>query len=218
MVLARGRGALPADPLADPTIERLSERFLELHREGFRTAVNLVVELGQILLEAKPRLRGSYARWLDRLGVSPQTARNYESLAQLSARHPGVIEQWKELGPAKLYRIGALSQEGRRAILKPNAAPRLQAMNPREFAELTRRYVVERRKVTPEMKAHGLRMKLAAWVQALEAVRLGGITSEEMRAGLLGDLGALGKAAAAVAREVRSGSPSIRGRRARNRP
>ena len=217
MVLARARGVKRSDPLEDPAIVRLTERFLELHREAFRNAVDVVIELGEILLEAKPRLPGAYGRWLERLGVSLQSAHNYESLAVLSAKHPGVIERWKELGLSKLYRIGALSQEGRKAVLKPGAAPRLSAMNDREFAELTKRYVPEKRKVTPEMRAHGLRMKLAAWIQVLEAARLRDLENERMRAGLLADLEALGRAAAAAARTVRS-RPSTRGKSARRAP
>src|SRR6185295_5603855 len=97
VLLARLKADLPADPLDDPRIAKLTVRFQELQHQAFRDAVDTVVELGQILAEARPRLEGHYQRWLDRLGVSPKTAHNYESMARLSAKQPGIIESWKEL-------------------------------------------------------------------------------------------------------------------------
>ena len=62
--------------------------------------------------------------------------------------------------------------------------------------------MARRAKVTADMRAHGLRMKLAAWTAALERARVAGVKSAEIRAGLAADLERLRRAAAAVAREV----------------
>jgi hypothetical protein len=194
------RARLPAsasDPLDDPRIARLAERFSELRREAFRNLVDRGIELGEILLEARPLLKGHYHRWLEeRLEVQDGTARNYVALAALAHQEPGVIQRWKELGPSKLYRLARISPGGRREVLR---AEGLREMTDFEFSALTRRHVLSVRKVTGNMRAHGLRMKVRSFAKLLEGTRLPRIEDAAMRAGLRDDLLELGRRARSLA-------------------
>ncbi|MSP63694.1 MAG: hypothetical protein EXR72_25780 [Myxococcales bacterium] len=113
------REPLIVDPVDEPEAAALTGRFLELRRQGVRALVDMAVELGGILLEGRRALQGSYHRWLsERLGIERTTAANYVALAQLGRDSPALIERFRQLGAAKLYRVARLSLEGRHAVLK----------------------------------------------------------------------------------------------------
>lgn len=172
--------------LDSPPVGKFTERFLELRRQGFRDLVDMAVELGEILIQARPLLRGVYQKWLrEHLGVDPATAENYVALARLSKEAPHVIQRWKELGPTKLYRVARLPPPGRSAIFKVRG---LADMTDGEFVEVTARYLVRRRKVTGNMRAHGLRMKVQGFTQRLARTRLPAIEDDQLRSDLRRDL------------------------------
>lgn len=174
-----------------PEVTALTERFHELRRQGARTIVDLSIELGAILEEGRKVLAGSFHRWLrERIGIEPQTARNYLALARMARESPGVIERWKELGASKLYRVARLPRDGQRAVLR---APRLAEMTDREFKDVTAPFLVQERKVTGNMRAHGLRMKLQSFRRDLAAARISGIQDDTIRDGLREDLESLGR-------------------------
>jgi hypothetical protein len=136
-------------------------------------------------------LAGSFHRWLrDKVGIEPQTARNYLALARMARESPGAVERWKELGASKLYRVARLPREGQRAVLR---TPRLAEMTDREFKAVTGPYLVQQRKVTGNMRAHGLRMKLQSFRRDIAGARLSGIQDDAIRTGLRDDLEALAR-------------------------
>jgi hypothetical protein len=192
----RARAAAVVAPMDAPAVLRLTERFLELRREIFRNLVDRAVELGELLLEARPLLRGQYQRWLrERLGVDGGTAENYLRLARLARDSPGVLQRWKELGVSKLYRIARLPAPARKKVLRLD---RLAAMSDREFSEATSDYLPPLRKVSDNMRAHGLRMRLRAFTGVVAATRALEITDDRLRAGLRADLAALARALRAL--------------------
>jgi len=190
---------IEVDPLESKDILLLSTRFIELRAQLFRDLVETTVELGQVLREARPLLHGHWARWLQRMQLTPRTAVNYMRLAQLAEQSPRIVTEWKELGTSKLYRVAALPPPARKTLLKRSERDGLLQMNDREFAALTKPHMARRRKVTADMRVHGLRMKLAAWSKTLAAAKTRGIKSPELKRGLDEDLAALIR----VARECR---------------
>ncbi|MEK6608095.1 MAG: hypothetical protein AABZ30_10575 [Myxococcota bacterium] len=186
--LARASAATPptGDPLEAPKVAALTERFLELKRQTLRDLVDRAVELGELLAEARPLLRGHYHRWLDeRLGVDSSTAENYVALARLAREDPGLIQRFKELGPAKLYRVARLAPAARRKVLGRSG---LDAMTDLEFAEVVGPYLEPGRKVTGNMKAHGLRMRVRGFAEKLGRTLPPAVDNGEMRAGLRREL------------------------------
>ncbi len=183
------------DALYQPDVARLSTRFLELRAQLFRDMVETTIELGQILAEVRPLLRGHWQRWLERVELTPRAAINYMRLAELAQDAPKVIVDWKELGASKLYRVAALEPTARRRVLKKSERDELLGMNHREFAVLIRPHMKKRRKVTADMRAHGLRMKVIAWTEALGGAKIRGVKSDELRRGLVKDLDALARVA-----------------------
>jgi hypothetical protein len=183
--------------LDDPAVVRFTERFLELKQQAFRDLVDTAVELGEILVEARKALWGNYRRWIrERLQIDRSTADNYSALARLARESPAVIQRWKELGPSKLYQIARLPAPGRRAVLR---LPRLQERTDREFSELVRPHRVLRRKVTGNMRAHGLRMKVEAWIRTLDGERLPRVENGALRVRLRQRLLDLARRARALA-------------------
>ncbi|MHC5038479.1 MAG: hypothetical protein ACYTHM_14295 [Planctomycetota bacterium] len=200
-VLARAKGAPVPDPLETTALVRLTARFQELKRQLYRDAVDTAVELGDILREGKAVLTGHYRRWIERLGISPKTALNYERLSRLAEEAPRILQQFKELGPAKLYRVADIEKTHRNKILNPKRAGRLIEMNHREFASLTAPYRKRRRAVTADMKAHGLKMKIRSWKETLRSARVRGIKSPELKGSLKSELADL----VALAERTRKG-------------
>jgi hypothetical protein len=192
----------PVDPLEDSRVARLTERFLELKRQVYRNLVDVAVELGEILEEGKEILGKSYPRWLDDgLGIERRTAGNYLSLARVARESPGTVQRWKELGATKLYQLARIPAAARREVLRKEG---LQGMGDREFSALIRPHVVRRRTVTGNMRAHGFRMKVRAFLETIEGARLPGIESAEIRSGLRRDLLLLSRRAVELARRLPS--------------
>lgn len=198
--LVRVRAERIVDALEAPEVVRATERFLELRRQILRDAVDTIVELGQILMETRPLLRGHYHRWLtERLHIEPSTASNYMDLARLADASPGSIQRGKELGIAKLYQVARLEPAGRRTVLR---APGLERMNDLQFSTLVARHRVSTRRVTGNMKAHGLRMKVQAFADVLEGIRRMSVDNPAVRAGLAADLRRVERAASGLRRRL----------------
>lgn len=159
--------ALPApviDDLEDPRLRPYETRFFDLRRQLYRNSVDAVVEIGEILVAVKPQLPRLYGAWLGRIGMSPQTALNYENMATLAKEQPEVIRDWKELGPSKLYQVQRLEETDRKKVLKPTKREKLLDMTDREFAAEIAPYKPEPgRKITPLMKAGGFVLKVRSW-------------------------------------------------------
>jgi hypothetical protein len=117
--------------------------------------------------------------------VDRATAANYAALARLASEAPGIVQHQKELGASKLYRVARVPAAARRRLLR---TPRLAEMSDAEFAALTAPLVPRRRKVSGNMKAHGLRMRVRAFSDRLRAFRPGPIDDPDMRAALREDL------------------------------
>jgi hypothetical protein len=200
--LSRARGAFPSDPLEDRKVIRLTHRLLELRRQMFSDAVDTVVELGEILRQGRVILAGHYRRWLDQLAISRATARNYERLALTAEEDPRLIQRFKELGTTKLYRLAVMNPEGRKSVLGRGKTEDLRALTAREFAALTASHVKRTRKVTADMRAHGLRMKVRSWAQTLHRTRIGRIRSPELRADLKETLEGIASLAGKLARDL----------------
>lgn len=195
--LARARKRPPADPLDAPAIVAITKEFLALKVDIYRTLVDKAIELGQILIRAKPLMKGHYERWEhDHLGIDPNTGDNYVALAKLAEKSPRIIHRWKELGPSKLYRLAHLKPSARQTVLQ---TPGVSGMIDARFADLTGRYVVRRRKVTGNMRAHGVRMRVQAYTRKLTATKLTAVADASIRSGLRADLQELIRAARALA-------------------
>jgi hypothetical protein len=167
--------ALPQEPIADlddPRLKPYEVRFGDLRRQYFRNSVDAVIEIGEILLAVKPLLTRQYAAWLERVGMSVQTAFNYEGMATLARTQPEVIRDWKELGPSKLYQLQRISERDRKKVLKAAKKDELLAMTDREFAEALAPYKPEpEREVTPAMKAGGFVNKVRSWRKQAQEFR-----------------------------------------------
>lgn len=182
------RGAPERDALQDTEVRALTARFAELRLELFRDAVDTVIEMGKLVSEIRPLVKGQFLAWLASVGVSAAAAHNYETLAGFAEDHPGLVQKWKELGPTKLYRVVDMTPEGRQAVLRlPDKQRLVRAPEPR-FMEVTEEYVRLRRVVTPAMRAHGLRMKVQAWDATVREADLAGLAKADVRAGLRTDL------------------------------
>ncbi len=158
--------------------------------------------MGDLLSEGKTLLRARYLEWIDELGLTQATASRYVRLHALSVDRPGVIEQWKELGVAKLYRVALLDVPAQQKALKKGQRQKLLEMNHQQFSAATKRYLKRRRSVSAAMRAHGLRMKTQAWLSALRATKIGKIDDENIRSGLKRDLKAVATAANKLEREI----------------
>ncbi|HEY3235135.1 MAG TPA: hypothetical protein VGJ84_10470 [Polyangiaceae bacterium] len=199
LVVARAATLSLPPRLDDPRIVQLGARFLELRSTLFRDSVDTIVELGEILHQGSKLLRGQYVRWLGELRVPRSTANRYVQLFLASRQAPGLIQKWKELGPGKLYKLARIEPADRHEILKASRRDELLRMNDEEFAEVASPYLKRRRKVTTDMRAHGLRMKVRAWVEALGSSRVDGIQDDTLRSGLRTELRALSRQAAGLA-------------------
>jgi hypothetical protein len=193
---------VPVDPLERREVVRLTARFVELRQQLFRNAVDTAVELGEILREGRKIVAGRYRDWISRLGIAYSTARNYESLARMAEEQPRLIQRFKELGPAKLYRLAMLDDKGRKTVLGKKKPQALIEMNQQEFAAFTKPFMKKRRTVTADMRAHGLRMKVRAWNKTLKAAKVKGIRSKDLREGLKGELGEMVKLAEGIVRRI----------------
>ncbi|MSP63568.1 MAG: hypothetical protein EXR72_25135 [Myxococcales bacterium] len=101
------------------------------------------------------------------------------------------MERWKDLGASKLYRVARLSPEHRNTLLKD---ARVREMNGLQFSRLLAPLVERRRRVTGNMRGHGLRMKVQAFTKKLAAARVPKIADPALREGLRADLEAVLKA------------------------
>ena len=140
--------------LTDPKLIALAARFQELQQQTFRDLVEAAVELGGILLQARPLAAGSFGAWLEEVGVSHASAMNYMGMATLAKHQPQLIERWKELGPTKLYQVARLPAEAQKDVLQTKKRDEILQMNDREFAALVEPHLPKSTvPVTPARKA-----------------------------------------------------------------
>jgi hypothetical protein len=176
----------------------LTERYLELRQHAFRTSVDMAIEQGEIILSIQRRVGGGLTAWLTRVGTRKTTAYNHAALARLAKEQPSVIQDWKELGPSKLYKIAKLPAPSRQKVLRAGAA-KLRGSSDEEFAEMVAPFTQRKRKVTPDMRAHGFRMRVRAWGERARQVRIDGVEDDVLKADLRREIDALFE----VLREVR---------------
>jgi hypothetical protein len=199
ILLARAHALAPDDTFEDPKVLKLEARFHELRRQANVMVVEVAAELGGILGELKKTLRGRYLEFVrERLGILRATAANYQVAHKLAKESPAVVERWKHLGAGKIYGIARLEPARRHELLKRGD---LDELDDRAFASLTRVGGKKTRKVTGNMRGHGL-------AQAVEAVtrrlRKGvpELTNTEIRANLMFQLEELTRAAADLRHKI----------------
>ncbi len=78
----------------------------------------------------------------------------------------GDAGEGSRLGVTKLYTLARMAPASRHQLLRE---PRLADMGDREFRALTSPLLLRTRKVTGNMRGHGLRMKVRAMYEALTA-------------------------------------------------
>ncbi len=200
-IVAAGRGEA-LGPAAQREVGRLTERYHELRRQGFRYGVDTVIELGQIVLDVERWTNGGLRAWCEREGVSRSTAYNQASLARLAEDSPGIIQRWKELGPAKLYGVARLLPPARAKVLVKGSEEKLARSTDAQFAQIIRPHLVRKRKVTQDMRASGLRQRLQAWTRRISETRLSGIEDAALRAAVLGDARELERALASLRKRI----------------
>src|SRR5688572_4210760 len=100
-------------------VRRLTERFHDIDSIRRCSAVDICIELGEILDEGRALLGRGYGRWLrEQLGLSRAAAECYGALAELCRREPGSVHTHKDLGPAKLVRLARLDPDRRARLLR----------------------------------------------------------------------------------------------------
>lgn len=200
------RGGEPAALNRDhPRVRELTTEFRTLHATLLRDAVETVVQLAEVLREGREKLKGSYEAWVRQdLNIDPDTARNYLRAADVA---PTLLARYRTLGLRKLYRLGRIPREKRTRVLRTVRVVRrgesrdAVRMTDAEFLVVTRPYVRRGRKVTGNMMAHGLRMRVRSFLKTLEAARaIPEIEDPRMRSGVKQDLASL----CAVARALES--------------
>jgi|SRR3990172_9485841 len=102
-VSARIRGAGTLDDVRGAT-----ERYLELRRQAFRAAVDITIEMGQIVIEVKKRVGSLFDEWLDSVGTTERSAHNYTTLARMAEEHPGVYPEVEGAGTDPPRRIASI--------------------------------------------------------------------------------------------------------------
>ena len=113
------RKSKSADVLADPEIQRHTERILALREEERQTREKLgsiIAAIGAELIAVKEALdrlsdKTAWLRWLkDHVHYSADTAENYMRVAQFAKKFRNVSEFF-DLDPSILYRLAALPDE-----------------------------------------------------------------------------------------------------------
>ena len=191
--LVRASGLSSELTAARATIEAteaaLAARFHEVRRQGLRTLVEVSVECGRVLLEARVALRGRYRLWLkEQLRLERSTAANYISIATLARAAPALVERHKDLGVSKLYQVARLEPDARDEVL---GTPDIATMNDRQFQKVVSPHRKRTRKVTGAMRAHGMRERVKSFSARLAGWRPGRIAEAEARKELRDDLRAL---------------------------
>jgi hypothetical protein len=172
--------------LSDPRMLQLTARFHEVRRTVACSSVEAAVEAGQILEEGRQELQKNFPHWVAHLRISRDTADNYLALARLEREAPVVIEKWKFLGPARMYRLAKLPPKRRQEVLKRED---LGALEDAEFFELTRLGLSTQRAVTANMLGHGLYEKAKGISRGLSGFELpAAIDDPEVRKRLKGEL------------------------------
>ena len=95
-----------------------------------------------------------------------------------------------------------MEERSRKKVLKAHGPERLLEMNQLEFAAIVKPYVRKRRPVTPDMRAHGLRMKLRSWSETLRSADVKKIRNPDLRIALRSDLESLAGLAGKLASKV----------------
>ena len=109
----------PVDLLAEPEIQRHTERILALREEERQTREELgriIAAIGAELIAVKEALdklsnKTAWLRWLkDHVHYSAKTAERYMQVARFSKKFDSAVEFF-ELDPTVLYRVAALPDE-----------------------------------------------------------------------------------------------------------
>jgi hypothetical protein len=197
---------IPLEP-DDPEIRRITARIEEIRTTLSRDNVETIREWGVALAEAASKMRHKdYQLWIARdLHISRAAAANYRRLYSLSVESPALFLRWKSIGPSKLYQLARLGKVARQAALKDTVSGRsVDEMTDAEFAVLMSRHKdPSRRRVTPKMRAHGLRMRIRTMLTDLDEAHSIAPLPADTRTKLTADLTALARAAAALLAHVR---------------
>ena len=109
----------PVDVLAEPEIQRRTERILALREEERQTRQKLggiIAAIGAELIATKEALdrtpdKTAWQRWLrEHVHYSIETAQNYMSVARFAEKN-GNVSVFFDLDPSVLYRVAALPDE-----------------------------------------------------------------------------------------------------------
>jgi hypothetical protein len=191
----------------DPELHRLAARIADLLSTASRDSVETLREVGAALDSAAAELRArDYHVWLrDVAHVSAGSAANYRRLRRFSAESPSLFLSWKDIGPSKIYMVARLPAGRRAAALQGRLEGRsVREMTDAEFAAVVDRLrdPASRRKVTPRMRAHGLRMRLRAMRADLAAASALGPLPPDAAATLAADLASLSRACLRLRRRL----------------
>jgi hypothetical protein len=159
----------------DPEARRIADRIASLRGTLSRDSAESVVEIGAELEAAAARMHDrDYRAWLeDVVDMSREGAMNYRRLHQMSLESPAVFLRYKTLGPSKLYQIARLP----RARRLPALRARLSGKSAHEMSDAEFQLAIapfrppSRRRVTPKMRAHGLRMRIRTMLLDLRTAR-----------------------------------------------
>ena len=185
------------------TLERVTREIVNLRNLPGPDMVRDAVELGGRLLEMKSVLTGQYLRWLKSAGISPKAACNYERIAKLAQLRPELMDEWRELGRSKLYRVAALTPKEIDAVLLSSHRTKLVEMSDREFAKVTAPYTALRRRGRGAgIDTRRLVKRLKDFRETLQALAPESLSSARERDALGAELAALASAAAAAARRL----------------
>ena len=208
---ARAMARATTDPASSRALitqrktDQLSARFLQLREQLARDAVETMREMGKVLHEARTLLGRDYGLWIrEELGISRAAASNYKRVFEMSESTPKIFVEKKDLGPSKIIRLARVAPDKRSTALNKKVGRKtVAAMTDAEFALVTKPYLQRQRKVSGNMKAHGLRMKLAALMQTLRgAKRYPKISDDELRRRLAADLEKLATLAHTLAHKL----------------
>ncbi len=156
------------DPLGEPEIRRLTHEYLRLRESGESGAVEATIEMGRMIREAKPRLRGHMAQWFrEDLHVSKSTASNQQHLAEFADRSPSAVKALETLGVLKLFRVCRLRARGVRLLLGHRIED-LVGMSLRRFTKLTNQHRRAPRRKPGVLLVHQAAARAEKWAVSMQ--------------------------------------------------
>jgi hypothetical protein len=164
----------PFDP-NDPELRRIAARIATLRGTLYRDSAESICEIGMELEGVASKLRDrDYRVWLDDVAdMSREGAMNHRRLFRLSRESPSLFLRFKTLGPSKLYQIARLPPGKRLPALRAKVDGKTAAeMSDAEFQIAIAPFrPPASRRVTPRMRAHGLRMRVRTMLSDLRTAR-----------------------------------------------